>query len=124
MIQLGHLYAILARVAKEQRYITYGELSDRYLERTEEWHEPHGTWDEPLGELNRTVDEAGWPAISAVVVLKETKEPGGKFWGSSPNVPTRPRDEVERVALYGHLLGQVHAAPWPESIPTEPPTKG
>lgn len=124
MIQLRHLYAVLARVANNKGQLTYGDLSRRYFERTQEAHEPHGTWDEPLGELNRIVDEVGWPAISAVVVLEDTKEPGGKFWGSSPNVPTRPRDEVERIALYGHLLGQVHAAPWPESIPTAPPSSG
>lgn len=100
MIDLNVLFAILSEVARSRMQITYGELSQRYFEETEDWHEPHGTWDEPLGELNRLVHANGLPAISAVVVLQDTREPGGKFWGSSPNVPRRPTDDVRRIAAY------------------------
>ena len=121
MIDVEVLYSILAGVARNQRQITYGELSQAYFDRTQEWHEPHGTWDEPLGEVNRLVHETGWPAISSVVVMQDTKEPGGRYWGSSPNVPARPSNSVARIARYGQLLSAVHAAPWPEGIPVGPP---
>lgn len=121
MIDLEVLYSILARVAYDRGQITYGHLSQAYFDRTQEWHEPHGTWDEPLGELNRLVHQVGWPAISTVVVMQDTNEPGGRYWGSSPNVPARPANEIARIGLYGQLLGAVHAAPWPNAIPVAPP---
>jgi hypothetical protein len=120
-MELEVLYTILADIARTQNIITYGQLSQEYCDRTGEWHEPHGTWDEPLGELNRLVYRFGWPAISSVVVLQDSHEPGGKYWGSSPNVPARPSNQVARIALYGQLLSAVHAAPWPVTIPTAPP---
>jgi hypothetical protein len=92
-------------------------LSQRYHEETGDWHEPHGSWDVPLGEVNVALHAANLPPLSAVVVLQETREPGGRFWGSSPNVPNRPADEVARIAVYGQLLGQVHAANWPAEMP-------
>ena len=116
-MDLEALYAILVQAARCKGQITYSELSNAYLEATGDWHEPHGSWDAPLGEINVATHSAGLPALSAVVVLKESREPGGLFWGSSPNVPAKPSNEVARIALYGQILGQVHAATWPEALP-------
>ena len=119
-MNLDILYQILAVVATNRSQITYSKLSQLYSDRTQEWHEPHGSWDEPLGELNRTLHETGWPPLSAVVVLKESGEPGGLFWGSSPNVPERSVDGIERIAAYSQILGTVHDSAWPEEIPVAP----
>lgn len=121
-IDLEDLYAILAAVARNQGQITYGQLSQRYYDRTQDWHEPHGSWDEPLGELNRILHAVRWPPLSAVVVLQDVGEPGGRFWESSPNIPARPADDVARIARYGQILRQVHEADWPAAIPNAPPT--
>jgi hypothetical protein len=43
------------------------DLSTRYLEETGEEHHPHGTWDNPLRELNGLTHAARLPAISAIV---------------------------------------------------------
>lgn len=115
------LYTILAEVAQNQGQLTYTDLSQAYLAQTQDWHEPHGSWDQPLGQLNLMLHGVGWPPLSAVVVLQATSEPGGGFWQSSPNVPPRPANDVARIALYGQLLGQVHAAQWPAVMPLAPP---
>lgn len=48
-IDLSHIYAILSRIATEQRRPAYySELSQVYADRTGEYHEPHGSWDGPL----------------------------------------------------------------------------
>jgi hypothetical protein len=120
-IDLEHLYAVLMPIARNRGQMTYLQLSHGYYGRTHDWHEPHGSWDNPLGELNRILHAVHWPALSAVVVLQDEREPGGRFWESSPNIPPRPNDPVARIALYGQILGQVHAAPWPNTIPTAPP---
>jgi hypothetical protein len=116
-MDLQALYAILVEVARARGQITYSELSERYHTATGDWHEPHGSWDVPLGEINVALHGAGLPALSAVVVLQETREPGGRFWGSSPNVPARPAGMVASIAAYGGILGQVHAANWPATLP-------
>lgn len=111
------LYSILAEVASRKAQITYRELSRRYYEQTQERYEPHGSWDQPLGELNRRLDGHGLPPLSAVVVLQETMEPGGRFWASSPNIPPQPENDLSRIERYAQLLGQVHAADWPAELP-------
>ncbi len=116
-MDLHALFAILSQVARDQGQITYGDLSRLYHEATGEWHEPFGSWDVPLGEINVALHNAGLPALSAVVVLQETREPGGRFWESSPNIPARPRNEVARIAAYGRILHDVHAANWPAALP-------
>lgn len=121
-INLDDMYAVLVPVARSKGQITYGDLSQRYFERTQEFHEPHGSWDEPLGKLNQVLHAVQWPPLSGVVVLQDTKEPGGGFWESSPNVPRRPANEIARIGLYGQILRPVHDANWPDTIPVAPPT--
>ena len=75
----------------------YLALSHAYQERTGDWFEPHGSWDKPLGKLNNRLAVARAPALSALVILKEENEPGGKFWGCAPNVPNRPSNEMDRI---------------------------
>ena len=115
------LYIILSRIALQPTILTYTNLSDAYYKETGEWHEPHGSWDAPLGELNRDLDLLGWPPLSAVVVLNDSREPGGLFWESSPAVPPRPRNDLDRTIKYAEILSQVHNAPWTSKYPTKPP---
>ncbi len=115
------IYAVLAEVARRGAQLTYGDLSRAYHQATGDWHEPHGSWDNPLGELNQRLERLGWPALSGVVVLDGVGEPGGGFWGGSPNVPRRPVNDVARIAEYGRIMRDVYAAPWPEQFPTAPP---
>jgi len=116
-IDVGLLYPILASVAAAQDLIEYSALSRRYERVTGENHDPHGSRDYPLGELNRRLHAAGLPALSAVVVLRGTQEPGGGFWGSSPGVPARPKSDEDRIAAFADILQRVHRATWPESLP-------
>ena len=120
-INLDDLYAVLAPIARNQGQMTYSDLSQAYYTRTHDWHEPHGSWDAPLGLLNRTLNTIRWPPLSAVVVNGETREPGPGFWEDSPNVPARPTNDIDRIAVYSRLLRQVHAAPWPPTMPLAPP---
>lgn len=120
------LYAILADVARDQGLLTYGELSNSYLAATGDWHEPHGSWDAPLGQLNVMLHGVQWPPLSSVVVLQTRDgghgEPGGGFWESSPNIPARPADALSRTAVWGQLLNEVYEdVTWPATIPTAPP---
>ena len=121
------LYAILAAVARSNPndgLLTYSQLSQRYFDATQDWHEPYGSCDAPLGQLNRILHAVSWPPLSAVVVLKTRDggfgEPGGGFWESSPNIPARPADALARTAEWGRLLNQVYAVIWPATIPTAP----
>lgn len=119
------IYAILAEVARNQGQLTYTDLSRRYYGATGDWLEPHGSWDVPLGQLNQMLHDVKWPALSAVVVLQAQGggcgEVGGGFWESSPNVPARPANNWNRIELYVEILAEVHATPWPATIPIAPP---
>ena len=98
-IDTAILYAILREVAVSRRQpFHYSDLSVAYQQRTGDWHEPHGTWDEPLGVINTLAYNhvPKLPPLSAVVTTKpdsphEQPEPGARFWGSSPGVPSKPR---------------------------------
>lgn len=116
------LYAILFGVARRGDQITYTDLPHAYHRATGEWREPHGGWDDALGELNQRLSAAGHQALSAVVVLKETRQPGGRFWESSPNVPRRPSNNDARVEAYSLILSTVHQADWPDAFPPTPVT--
>ena len=111
------LYDILKTWASNEEPRSYKDLSHDYHNRTQEWHEPHGSWDEPLGELNKILANAGAPAISAMVILKGKNEPGGNFWGCAPNVPAKPKDEIERISEWSKIVKTVCTYPWPSEIP-------
>lgn len=105
-------------VAKPGQIHTYTELSWQYKARTGDWFEPHGSWDAPLGALNQRLDGIRAPALSALVVLnKEPPEPGGGFWGCAPNVPPRPKSDMQRLVTWQAIVKAVYAYRWPSSLP-------
>lgn len=119
---IDELYAVLRDWAVASSYDTYTALSHAYRARTGDWHEPHGSWDAPLGELNRRIHVSlRGPALSALVVLRREDgskgQPGGKFWASAPNVPSRPSTEMQRLAEWSRIVKEVHAFPWPQALP-------
>ena len=116
--RLDDIYAILRGWAIAKTIDTYTSLSHAYKARTGDWFEPHGTWDAPLGELNRRLQSRiHAPALSALVVLKSGGEPGGLFWGCAPNVPARPSTDIQRLAEWSKIVATVHAFPWPRALP-------
>jgi hypothetical protein len=115
---LDDLYVVLRDWAIHGQAKTYTELSHAYKARTGDWFEPHGSWDEPLGELNQRLHGVlQAPALSAVVVKANTREPGGLFWNCAPNVPPRPARKIDRVAEYARILRDVLAYSWPNGLP-------
>lgn len=116
-IDLKALYLILRGVARKKAPITYGALSTAYQEKTGEWREAHGTWDEPLGVLNNLLAGAGLPALTVLVVRAQTMEPGNGFWGSCPLVPIRPSNDEKRFAECLRIQKEVYAARWPYTLP-------
>ena len=119
------LYTILTEVAHDHGLLTYTELSSRYLAATGDWRGPRGGWDGPLGQINQMLYGFLWPPLSAVVVLRADGgghgEPGGMFWQSSPNIPARPANALNRTGTWGQLLNDAYAASWPGAIPTAQP---
>jgi hypothetical protein len=111
------LYLVLVSWAKAKKHRTYSDLSHDYLAATGVWFEPHGSWDAPLGELNRHLHGVKAPPLSAVVTKKDTGEPGGLFWGSAPSVPARPKNALNRTAEWSKLLSAVFRHPWPRMLP-------
>jgi hypothetical protein len=121
MIDLAVLYGILRGVAKRQQIISYEDLSRLYQEATGDWHEPHGTWDSPLAEVNGHTKAASLPPISALVTYKpqegsNLEPPGSGFWGS-PGVPPRPGRADNRLLVWMGFVNLVHRAEWPERLP-------
>jgi len=117
---LDDLYVVLRAwaVAKPGQINTYTELSKQYQTRTGDWFEPHGSWDQPLGALNKQLHGIGAPALSALVVLnKDPPEPGGGFWGCAPNVPPRPKADIQRLADWSRIVAAVHGYAWPAALP-------
>ena len=117
MPELEDLYAVLRQWAIAKKIGTYSELSRAYQKETGTWLAPRGTWGAPLGRLNGGLHEVGAPALSALVVLKASGEPGGLFWDCAPNVPPRPSDATERLGVWSAIVKQVHAYEWPERCP-------
>ncbi len=112
MIDDHVLFEILIEWAESMSPKSYTDLSNAYQKKTSEWHEPHGSWDVPLGKLNNQLAVKGAPAISALVILKETNEPGGNFWGCAPNVPERPKDEISRLTELNKIWKAVFNYDW------------
>ena len=119
-VNRDELYVVLRgwAVAKPGKVRTYTQLSQDYQALTNEWHEPHGSWDVPLGDINRRVwDELEAPALSALVVLKESGLPGGDFWGCAPNAPPRPKKADDVLIAWAAIVKEVHAYAWPKTYP-------
>ena len=107
------LYEILREWALKGQTLTYTELSDEYARRNGGWFEPHGSWDDPLGDINRQLSKSDRPPLSVIVVLKESGEPGGDFWDCADNVPPRPSDGPTRLKVFGDLAARVFEEQWP-----------
>jgi hypothetical protein len=114
---LDELYEVLRQWAVGGKPQTYGDLSRAYHARTGDWYEPHGSWDGPLGELNNRLAVVGAPALSALVILQDGNEPGGRFWGCAPNVPRRPQNDIARLAEWDRIVKAVLAYRWPAMLP-------
>jgi len=116
---VAHVYAVLRHWATAGRAKpqSYTQLSHDYHALTGEWFEPHGSWDTPLGELNKILASVGAPALSALVVLQETKEPGDGFWGCAPNVPYRPKKDIDRLTEWSRIVTAIGNYNWPASLP-------
>jgi hypothetical protein len=115
---LHELYRTLRRwiVNGKARPQSYTQLSRDYQKQTGIWLEPHGSWDAPLGELNKALNAIGAPALSALVILQDLNEPGNGFWGSAPNVPSRPRSEIDRISAWSRIIASIESYDWPESL--------
>lgn len=116
-VDIDVLYAILRERAKAQKPLTYGELSAAYERRTGTFIDPHRGWDYFLGEVNNRAAAIDAPAISALVVVGDTGEPGPGFWGCAENVPKRPASELVRTRKWLQILAEVKAYAWPERTP-------
>ena len=114
---VGNVYVVLRQWAAAGKPQTYKQLSLDYHTRTGEWFEPHGSWEAPLGELNNLLALAGAPALSALVVLQDTKEPGDGFWGCASNVPSRPKKDIDRLAEWSRIVSDVIKFQWPATLP-------
>lgn len=114
---IDHVYAVLRQWAAAKKPQTYGDLSREYHARTGEWFEPHGSWDVPLGDLNKRLASAGMPALSALVILQDANEPGGGFWGCASNVPHRPKNDIQRITEWDRIVKKVIAQTWPPVLP-------
>ena len=114
---IGVIYVVLRQWAATGKPQTYSQLAHDYHAQTGEWFEPHGSWDSPLGELNIHLASVGFLALSALVILQETKEPGYAFWGCALNVPPRPRNDIDRVIEWSRIVKEVIGFNWPLRLP-------
>lgn len=114
---IDHVYAVLRQWAAAGKPQPYTQLSHDYHARTANWFEPHGSWDVPLGELNSHLAAVGAPALSALVILQGKNEPGAGFWGCAPNVPHRPRNDIQRLTEWSRIVQVVIGFNWPPVLP-------
>ena len=120
MIDLAVLYGVLRGVATSKGIISHEDLSRLYHEATGNWHEPQGSWDVSLAELNGHSRAAGLPPISAVVAGRPRRDdnfepPTSGFWGS-PGVPAMPRKAADRLLVWMGFVNLTHQAAWPETL--------
>lgn len=112
------IYEILVKHANldngRPKVLTYSELSYAYREKTGEWHDPHGSWDGPLGDINNALYSIKAPALTALVVLKSSGMPSKGFWGCAPHVPAKPIDELKE---WMDILNQIESYNFPEVLP-------
>lgn len=115
-ISIETIYEILIKWANNNTAKTYTDLSSEYQEKTGIWLEPHGSWDKPLGELANILFDAGYPPLTALVVLKGKNEPGNDFWGCAPNVPKRPKNENERLTEWIRMTNDCYSCTWASKL--------
>ena len=120
MIDLAVLYGILRGVATSKGVISHEDLSRLYYQATGNWHEPQGTWNGPLAEVNGHAKAAGLPPLTAVVADRPRREdnfgpPTSGFWGS-PGVPPMPRKAADRLLVWMGFVNLAHRATWPETL--------
>ncbi|WED76331.1 hypothetical protein [Aeromonas allosaccharophila] len=116
-ISIDVIYQILTKWAKKQTLHTYTDLSNEYLSLTNEWHAPHGSWDQPLDKLANIISYAGHPPLTSLVILISKQEPGNDFWGCAPNVPSRPRNPLVRVTEWMKMVHKCYSHNWPVTLP-------
>lgn len=114
---IDHVYAVLRQWGSAGKPQSHSQLSHDYHSRTGIWFEPHGSWDVPLGELNKHLASVGAPALSALVILQEANEPGSGFWGCAPNVPHRPRNDIQRLTEWNRIVQEIFTYKWPAVLP-------
>jgi hypothetical protein len=109
----GWLTRRLRRVAAERQgsTIQYGTLCEEMRREGVLTLEPHGT---PLaallGQINVLEREEGRPLISAVVVSKDTGQPGVGFWNLAQEMGSDIGDTPERrEAFWLDALAACHA---------------
>lgn len=102
------------------KVLTYSELSQAYYDQTGIYHEPHGSWDAILGSINNALNTKNAPPISALVILKGKNEPGGGFWGCSENVPSRPKDDLERMTIWMNIIKDIEQFDWHSVVLSAP----
>lgn len=111
------IYEILIKWAQSKTTKTYTELSSEYHAITNEWFEPHGSWDNPLGQLANILSVADAPPLTSLVILKDQNEPGGDFWGCAPNVPSRPKKTLTRMTEWMRMVNECYSYNWPIRMP-------
>jgi hypothetical protein len=118
-VDLPTLYRVLCDVARSRPTtpFTYTRLSDAYARRTHVQFDPHGTWDTPLDTINRRLECAGFPPISALVVTQDSGMPGPGFWGTCARTQNVGRNADERLLEYARILNDVYDANWPVELP-------
>ena len=115
---LQTLYGILRGIARDRGTRSYTQLSELYRDRTGVWIEPHGGWDWPLDAVNKRLEAAGLPPLSAVVVDQRAGEPGGGFWNTVARTrQVAPRNAAERRLEHAVILNEVYVAAWPPALP-------
>jgi hypothetical protein len=117
---LQTLYEILRGIARDRSTRSYTQLSELYRDRSANnvWIEPHGGWDWPLDAVNKRLEAAKLPPLSAVIVDQQKGEPGRGFWNTVAwTRQVAPRNAEERVQEHAAILNEVYAAPWPAALP-------
>ena len=101
----------LRAVARSQKTISYGELCDEMRTKGIAELEPHGTpFAALLGQINVVEHDGGKPLLSAVVVNKDTMEPGVGFWNIARDLGLEPGDtEAKREKFWLDSLRECHA---------------
>ena len=103
------LYDFLTAAARERRKITYGHLGKEFGIPAPFWPLNHA-----LGRISRAAHQAGQPMLSAVVVNRDTDEPGSGFYQLAWELD---KDLTDAKAFYESELEQVYATDWPASYP-------